>query len=75
MHSSDSSVEGPLQLQLDDASMPYVTVNTRQGLWSSTGPPFGVASAPAIFQKMMETVLQGLRGVLCYIDDTGEWQR
>lgn len=26
-------------------------------------------SAPAIFQKMMDTVLQGITGVACYIDD------
>ena len=58
-----------LQLQLDDASIPYVTINTHQGLYSFTRLPFGVASAPAIFQKMMDTVLQGLQGVLCYIDD------
>ena len=51
-----------LQLKLDDASIPFITINTHQGL-------FGVASAPAIFQKMMDIVLQGLRGVLCYIDD------
>ena len=58
-----------LQLQLDDASIPYVTINTHQGLYSFTRLPFGVASAPAIFQKMMDTVLQGLQGVLCYTDD------
>ena len=32
--------------------------------------PFGVASAPAVFQETMEKVLQGLNMVvLCYIDD------
>ena len=31
---------------------------------------FGVASAPALFQKMIDTVLQGLLDVLCYIDDS-----
>ena len=35
-----------LELQVDDASMPYVTVNTHQGLYSFTRLPFGVASAP-----------------------------
>ena len=58
-----------LQLQLDDASMPYVTVNTHQGLYQYTRLPFGVASAPAIFQRLMDTILQGVPGVICYIDD------
>ena len=31
--------------------------------------PFTVALAPAIFQKMMDRVWQGLWRVLCYIDD------
>ena len=31
--------------------------------------PFGKASAPAIFQKMMDKVLQGCEVVLCYIDN------
>ena len=30
---------------------------------------FGVASAPAIFQKLMDTVLHGIVGVTCYIDN------
>ena len=40
--------------------------------------PFGVASAPAIFQRAMDTILQGLPGVICYLDDiliTGESDR
>ena len=58
-----------LQLLLDDTSLPYVTVNTHQGLYTCTRLPFGVASAPAIFQRMMDSVLQGIPGVICYIDD------
>ena len=58
-----------LQLQLDEKSIPYVTINTHQGLYQYTRLPFGVASAPALFQKLMDTVLQGIPGVICYIDD------
>ena len=31
--------------------------------------PFGVASAPVIFQRTMDTILQGTPQVLCYLDD------
>ena len=58
-----------LQLQLDEESTAYVTINTHQGLYRFKRLPFGVASAPAMFQKLMDTVLQGLQGVICYIDD------
>jgi hypothetical protein len=57
------------QLPLDDDSMRYVTVNTHRGLYRYTHLPFGVASAPAIFQKLMDTVLQGIPHVICYLDD------
>ena len=31
--------------------------------------PFGVASAPAIFQRVLDLMLQGIPNVVCYIDD------
>ena len=58
-----------LQLQLDEASQEYVTINTHRGLYRYTRLPFGVASAPAIFQCTMETLLRGLPMVVVYIDD------
>ena len=58
-----------IQLLLDDASMRYVTVNTHQVLYQYTRLPFGVASAPAIFQRLMDTILQGIPGVICYLDN------
>ena len=31
--------------------------------------PFGIASAPAIFHRLMDKILHGLQGVICYIND------
>ena len=56
------------QLPLDEDSMQYVTINTYRGLYRYTRLPFGVASAPAIFQKLMDSVLQGIPNVICYLD-------
>ena len=58
-----------LQLELHPDSMKYCTVNTHQGLYQFTRLPFGIASAPALFQKVMDSILQGIPGALCYIDD------
>ena len=57
------------QLLLDEESCKFVTVNTHKGLYQYTRLPFGIASAPAVFQRVMDTVLQGLEGIACYIDN------
>ena len=31
--------------------------------------PFGISSAPEVFQKQMSLILEGLPGVLCHLDD------
>ena len=56
-------------LLLDENSKKYTTINTHQGLYEYTRLPFGIASAPAIFQKTMDFILQGVPHVVCYIDD------
>jgi len=54
---------------LDEDSQQFMVINTHKGLFKYTCPPFGIAAAPAIFQQTMDTVLQGLSGVVCYLDD------
>ena len=58
-----------LQLPLSDASKELVTINTLKGLFQYNRLPFGVASAPAIFQRTMETLMRGVKGTSVYIDD------
>ena len=57
-----------LQLALHPESK-YCTINTHRGLYQFNRLPFGIASAPAQFQKVMDTILQGVPGAMCYIDD------
>uniref|UniRef100_A0A3B3B4L9 Gypsy retrotransposon integrase-like protein 1 n=1 Tax=Oryzias melastigma TaxID=30732 RepID=A0A3B3B4L9_ORYME len=57
------------QILLDEESKKYVTVNTHRGLFTYNRLPFGVASAPAIFQRTMENLLKGIPLVVVYLDD------
>ena len=57
------------QLQLDEDSTNLVMLNTHKGLYRFIRLPFGVASASAIFQRLMESVLYGIPRVVCFIDD------
>jgi hypothetical protein len=58
-----------LQLKVHEDSQKYLTVNTPKGLFQYSRLVYGVASAPALFQQVMDEILQGLKGVTCYIDD------
>ena len=57
------------QLPLDEECRSLVTINTQRGLYQYRRMPFGVASAPPLFLKTMDTILQGIDGVICYIGD------
>ena len=57
------------QLVLDEESRKYVVINTQLGLFQCNRPPFGVSSAPGIFQRTTETLLQAIPGVVVYLDD------
>ena len=57
------------QIQLHPESRKYVTINTHRGLFTYTVLPYGVSSAPSIFQRVIDTVLQGIPRTLVYLDD------
>ena len=57
------------QLLLDEDSKKYTTINTHKGLYHYNRLPFGVSSAPGIFQCTMENLLQGIPHVVVRVDD------
>ena len=56
-------------MMLDEESKKFMVINTHKGLYQYTRMPFGISSAPAIFQRAMDSILQDLPKVLCYLDD------
>ncbi|KAM7309441.1 uncharacterized protein ISCGN_013072 [Ixodes scapularis] len=61
--------DGDQQLVLQDAARKYVTISATMGLFKYTRLPFGLASAPAIFQREMDNLFRGMRHVAVYLDD------
>ena len=57
------------QLKLELTSQQACDDNTHRGLYRYKRLPFGVASAPGIFQQTMENLLQEIPGVVVYLDD------
>ncbi|CAB3996230.1 Hypothetical predicted protein [Paramuricea clavata] len=57
------------QLLLDDESQQYVTIKTHRGLYRYKRLPFGVAVSPAIFQRSVDVILQGIDNVSAIQDD------
>ena len=57
------------QVRLDEESKKYVVINTHKGLFQYNRLPFGVSSAHGIFQRVMESLLGNIPGVVVYIDD------
>ena len=57
-----------LQVPLEE-SKKYTTINTHQCLYQYTRLPLGIASAPEIFQRIIENILQGVPHTCIYLDD------
>nr|XP_054760411.1 uncharacterized protein K02A2.6-like [Lytechinus pictus] len=57
------------QLELAEESRDLTAFITHDGLFRYKRVCFGLASAPSTFQKMMTSILAGLPGVQCYLDD------
>lgn len=58
-----------LQLEVHPDDRKYLTLNTHRGLYQPNRLMFGIASAPAIWQRFMEQLLAGIPGVTVFLDD------
>ena len=57
------------QIPLDEESKLLTTFITPFGRYCFNRLPFGIRSAPEIFQRTLSSILEGLDGVICRMDD------
>ncbi|XP_058817568.1 uncharacterized protein K02A2.6-like [Topomyia yanbarensis] len=62
-------VQAYLQLEVAPEDREILTLSTHRGLYRPSRLMYGVASAPAIWQRQMEALLQGIEGVSVFLDD------
>ena len=63
------ATSGFWQIPLEETTAKLTTFITPFGRYFYRRLPFGISSAPEIFQRTMESILQNQSNVLCYIDD------
>lgn len=63
------------QIPLDESSSKICTFGTPFGRYRYLRLPFGIASAPEVFQRTLSQIFEGLPGVSVYIDDILIWGR
>ena len=57
------------QIPLDETSRLLTTFVTSFGRFCFKRLPFGISSAPEVFQRTMSRILEGLDGIICHMDD------
>ena len=53
----------------EEESQKLVVVNTHRGLFKYKRLPYGISSAPGIFQRAIESLLHDIPFVVVYLDD------
>ena len=61
--------EAYLQVEVTDECKKMLTINTPKGLFQYNRLPFGVKTAPATFQQMIDTMIAGVPNTAAYLDD------
>ena len=62
---------GHYQIDMDPSDIDKTAFSAKEGHWAYKRMTFGLKTAPATFQKMMNSVLSGLTGTRCnvFLDD------
>jgi hypothetical protein len=55
------------QIDMDPRDIDKTAFSTKEGHWAYNRMPFGLKTAPATFQKMMNNVLSDLTGTRCFV--------
>lgn len=58
-----------LQVEIEEESQKYLTINTHRGLFKYNRLPPGIKSAPGAFQRIIDSMVAGIPGVKPYLDD------
>ncbi len=70
-------LKGYWQIPLSDKAKRVLAIITPQGLWQFKRLPFGLKTAPAAFQRLMNQLLGDLDFIKVYLDDavvkSGDW--
>jgi hypothetical protein len=69
MFSKLDATSGFWQLPLDPETAKLTTFISPSGRFYYKRLPFGISSAPEIFQRTVEEILKGVPNVICYFDD------
>jgi hypothetical protein len=59
------------QLEIHPDDRHYTTINTHKGLYMYNRLPFGISNAPAIWQRTIEMILNGIQNIAIFYDDIG----
>jgi hypothetical protein len=60
---------GFLQIKLDEPSSYLTTFNTPVGRYRWLRLPFGIKCAPEVFQRIMDQMIEGIKGAFAVMDD------
>ncbi|XP_055634306.1 uncharacterized protein K02A2.6-like [Toxorhynchites rutilus septentrionalis] len=57
-----------LQVEVEEGSQKYLTINTHRGLFKYNRLPPGIKSAPGAFQRIIDSMVAGIPGVKPYLE-------